>query len=173
VIQAIVTSVEQRLNEQHAQVLTMQREFAHSVAAIVAEQVAAQTRAMEASIQARIESAVAPLQEEIQQLRQRVAAAEKTVGEFTAAISQTLQQPDEHGPDVEPQDLRTPEFPRSGEPVPIRSHQTPQHLDLRVLRKRLRDSGVPAREPHPDYPQSPAAPQRREPESLSHSRAVS
>jgi hypothetical protein len=211
VIEAIVSAVEQRLNQHSAQVqqkiaglessvaanaqaaasrqieqetgalrtqvVSMQREFAQSVAAIVAEQVAVQvaerTRAMEASIQARIESAVAPLRQEIQELRRRVAATDNTMGEFVAAISETVRQASERSTGTEPQGPRTPEFPRSGEPVPIRAHQTPQHLDLRVLRNRLRDAGLPARESHPGYMPSPAAPQRRTPGALSRFRAAS
>jgi uncharacterized protein YceH (UPF0502 family) len=170
--------IEQETNALRAQVVTMQREFAQSVASIVAEQVAAQvaerTRAMEATIHAKIEAAVAPLRQEIHELRQRIAETDNTMGEFVSAISDTVRKASDRGVVVEEPERTVPvEAPRVVEPVPIRAHQPPEHLDLRVLRKRLREVDLPVRESRPGFLPLPATSQRRGPASLSQFRAAS
>jgi len=169
--------IEQETSALKGQVVAMQREFAKSVAGIVAEHVATQmaerTKAMEASIQASIQASVEPLREELRDLRQRITETENTMGEFVAAISDTVRRASERDFEVEEQaapavsstSTKPQEAPRAAEPVPIRAHPQapPQHLDLRVLRKRLRAVDLPERETRPSYLPLPASQQRKGP----------
>jgi hypothetical protein len=171
--------IEQETSVLRSQVMTMQREFAQSVAGIVAEHVAAQvaerTKAMEAAIQARIEAAVSPLRQEIQELRQRIAETDNTMGEFVSILSDTVQKAGKRSLPIEESERTAPpaEPTRLAEPVPIRAHQQPQHLDLRVLRKRLREVELPARDSRQNYFPSTGTTQRRGPAPLSQFRAAS
>jgi hypothetical protein len=180
---AAARRIEQETGALRSQVMTMQREFAHSVANIVAEHVAAQvaerTKAMEATLHARIEAAVTPLRQEIQELRQRIAETDSTMGEFVSVISDTVRKAGERGMVVEEQEAASAPAPqrmaepRTPEPVPIRARQQPQHLDLRVLRKRLREVELPMRDPRPGFLPAQAVSQRREPSAVPQFRAAS
>jgi hypothetical protein len=101
-IQAIVSALETRLQEQaghvnrrleeqgvalRAEIKEMHREFASSVAQVVGEQVALRAAGMEAQIQERVAAATAPLEAELAHLRERIAETENTMAEFVSAIS--------------------------------------------------------------------------------------
>src|SRR5262249_32502474 len=87
---AAARRIEQETSVLRSQVMTMQREFAQSVAGIVAENIAEQTKAMESTIHARIEAAIGPLRQETQELRQRIAETGNPVGEFGSVISDAV-----------------------------------------------------------------------------------
>jgi hypothetical protein len=88
---AIRQNVAERVEEQsaalRAQVIAIHRDFAETVAQIVAEQVAARAAALEPFVQERVAAAIAPLQAELSDLRARVMEAENTMAEFVSAIS--------------------------------------------------------------------------------------
>jgi hypothetical protein len=90
VIQAIVSALETRLQEQavtlRAEVKEMHREFASTVAQVVGEQVALRAAEMEARVQERVAAAMAPLEAELAHLRERMAETENTMAEFVSAI---------------------------------------------------------------------------------------
>jgi tetrahydromethanopterin S-methyltransferase subunit G len=87
VIHAIVSALETRLQEQSAHVNRRLDEFAATVAHVVAEQVAQRAADMEERFQERIAAAVAPMQAELADLRERLAETENTMAEFVSAIS--------------------------------------------------------------------------------------
>ena len=102
VIQAIVSVLETRLQEQSDQVnrriedqaaslreevKAMHREFASMVAQVVGGQVAQRAAEMETGFQARLDAAVAPIHAELAELRERVAETENAMAEFVSAIS--------------------------------------------------------------------------------------
>jgi hypothetical protein len=111
VVQAIVSAVEQYIEEHaarterkldqlkadanldvaglRAQVAKMQREFAEAVALIVAQQVA-----REGAKQA---AAIAPLEAELRELRQRLAETENTMRDFADAIGDIVRMAAAHG----------------------------------------------------------------------------
>jgi hypothetical protein len=101
-VQAVVTVLETRLQEQsgyvdrrleeqavslRADVKEMLREFTSVVARVVEDQVAERSAAMEAGFQERLVATVAPLQAELAELRERVTETETAMAEFVSAIS--------------------------------------------------------------------------------------
>jgi chromosome segregation ATPase len=134
-LQATVTKTAEtaaagRIEEEAAalreQVATMQREMLSSVAGIVASQVSAQvaqrTAALEASVQQTVEAAVAPLRNEVRDLRRQLSETDDTMAEFVSAISDTVRRTSETLP---------PPARADGEWRPA------GRVDLKSLRRRL------------------------------------
>jgi hypothetical protein len=141
---AVSRRVEKEMTGVRTQVVKTQREFAEAVARIVAQQVsvevARQTAAIETRVQQRIEAAVAPLRNELRELRQRLAETENMMHEFATAISDTVRMAGQRG--AAPESRREAANPAESAPrtAAVRTSRTrsaPQHHDLRVLRQRL------------------------------------
>jgi hypothetical protein len=137
VIHAIVSALETRLQEQaghvnrrleeqsaalRQEVKEMHREFTTTVAQVVGEQVAQRVTELETRLQDRVTAAVAPLQAELADLRERMAETEATMAEFVAAISMMCRKAaerneQEHAAEPEAPVMAAPEPPAPPAPV--------------------------------------------------------
>ncbi len=172
---SVATRITREADVLRAQVAAMHREFASSVAQAVAEQVAERTASLQATMQAHIEAAVAPLRREILELRRRLAETDHTMGEFVSAISDTVRTAtDRNWLSEEPRAYQAPpSAPVSVAPSHARAGQKPQHLDLRVIRRRLSEVDNPRPDFGPGPSPLPAAAQRRSPAAVWQFRAAS
>ncbi len=168
-VEASVTAAASRKAEAEVaalrgQVIQTQRGFAEAVARIVAEQVAVQvaerTAAIEAAAERRIEAATAPLRAELRSLRQRLAETENTMRDFANAISDTVQMANARAafPAAE---LAQPAPPAARRAQAAYGARNGNHLDLRMLRQRLRAAEL--RDARPAAPSAPAPAVRQAP----------
>jgi hypothetical protein len=165
---AVARQVEGKMAEVRGQVAKTQREFAEAVARVVAQQVAQevakQTAAIEARVEQRIEAAVTPLQNELRELRQRLAETENTMRDFANAIGDTVRMAAEHSALSAERHRESPAHAAEA-PRPATAARAPRaaHLDLRVLRQRLAAAGRPEQSPHAAMPPlvQPAAPRKQ------------
>ncbi|HLH20275.1 MAG TPA: hypothetical protein VKX45_23820 [Bryobacteraceae bacterium] len=125
------------------QVVRTQREFAEAVARIVAEQVAVQvaerTAAIEVAAERRIEAAVAPLRAELRSLRQRLAETENTMRDFANAISDTVRMANTRAAVAAAERPQQPSTAALSAQA-VGDERLGKHLDLRMLRQRLRSA---------------------------------